>query len=100
MRTARTPNGEALELAPDDAGSGSGRPLGFQLPQIVVEGILRKTKKSSVITFKLRVLRLLELTFLVTVPQENKTRAPVYVRFYVDRSQEDRPGTVVVGEPP
>jgi hypothetical protein len=81
----------------DDAEAHGRQPLGFQQPQIITEGVLRKTRKSAVITFKLRVLRVLELTFLVTVPEEGTTRAPVYVRFWLDRSAEDKPGTVVIG---
>lgn len=73
-----------------------GKPAGFKLPQIIVEGILRKSRKAEVITFKLRLLRLIELTFIVTVPREGATRAPVYIRFFVDRSKEDRPGTVII----
>jgi len=72
------------------------RPIGFRLPQIVVEGILRKSKRADIITFKLRLLRLIELTFIVTIPEEGKVRAPVYIRMFVDRSQEDPPGSVVI----
>jgi hypothetical protein len=82
---------------PFDGETGPGRPPGFQLPQIVVEGVLRKSRKSDVITFKLRVLRLIELTFLVTIHQGGKTKAPVYVRMWIDRSREDKPGSIVVG---
>lgn len=81
---------------PSEAAETAGRPRGFQLPQLVIEGILRKTHKSSVITFKLNVLRILELTFLVTVPKDGSTRAPVYVRFWLDKSQEDKPGSVTI----
>jgi hypothetical protein len=58
--------------------------------------VLRRALKSDVITFKLRLLRLCELSFVVTIPEEGKTRAPVYVRFFIDRSAEDRPGSVVI----
>lgn len=81
------------------AGSGpddSNRPPRHTLPQIILEGVLRKSLRSDVITFKLRVFRIVELTFLVTIPEEGTTRAPVYVRFFLDRSQEDKPGTVVI----
>lgn len=72
------------------------RPLGFRLPQIVVEGVLRRSKRADIITFKQRLFRIIELTFIVTIPEEGKTRAPVYIRAYIDRSQEDPPGSVVI----
>ena len=74
----------------------AGRPPGFQLPQIIVEGVLRRSRKADLITFKLRLLRLVELTFIVTIPEEGRTKAPVYVRMWIDRSQEDKPGTVTI----
>ncbi len=80
----------------EDPPRGDVRPKGFQLPQIVVEGVLKRSRLADVITFRLRVLRLIELTFLVTIPEEGKTKAPVYVRFWIDRTQEDKPGTVVI----
>jgi len=86
-------------LVPNDASAppeDGARPAGFRLPQIIVEGVLRRALKSDVITFKIRLLRLCELSFVVTIPEEGKTRAPVYVRFYLDRSQEDRPGSIVI----
>lgn len=73
------------------------RPPGHQLAQIVVEGVLRKTRKADIITFSLR-LWLIDLTFLVTLPEEGKTKAPVYVRFWIDRSREDKPGTVIIDD--
>lgn len=74
-----------------------GRPASFRLPQIIVEGVLRRSLKSEVITFKLRLLRVVEVTFLVTIPEAGKSRAPVYIRLFLDRSQEDKPGSVVIG---
>ena len=71
-----------------------GRPAGFRLPQIVLEGVLRRSKHADVITFNVRLLRLVELTFIVTVPEEGKTRAPVYVRFFIDKASQDAPGSV------
>jgi hypothetical protein len=73
------------------------RPYGHELPQIVTEGVLRHSLKSDVITFKLRVLRVLELTFLVALPKEGTSRGPVYVRFRLLPDEGDRPGTVIVG---
>lgn len=70
------------------------KPFGHQLPQIVTEGTLRHSLKSDVITFKLRLLRLVELTFLVVIPREGSTKAPVICRFYLDESQQDVPGSV------
>lgn len=76
------------------------RPAGFKLPQIVAEAIARKGKRGWVLTFKLpRLLRLVEVTCLVAVPDDMRdgVKTPVYVRFWLDRSQEDRPGSVRVG---
>ena len=66
------------------------------MPQIIIEGVLRRSRKADLITFKLRLLRLVELTFIVTIPEEGRTKAPVYVRMWVDRSQEDKHGTVTI----
>lgn len=74
------------------------RPAGHRLPQIVTEGVLRRGKNSDLITFSLRILRVIDLTFLVVLPEEGKTKAPVFVRFFLDRSQEDAPGSVVVAD--
>lgn len=84
-------------MGPSDRRS---RPFGHELPQIITEGVLRRGLKSNVITFKLRVLRLIELSFVVALPEQGKTRVPIYVRFFIDRSQEDKPGTVLIEEPP
>jgi hypothetical protein len=64
-----------------------------QQPQIIVEGRLRKALKSDVITFRLRVLRVIELSFIVAVPFEGMNTAPVFIRFGLDKSQGDKPGT-------
>ena len=60
--------------------------------------MLRRGKNSDLITFKIRILRVLELTFLVVLPEEGKTKAPVFVRFFLDRTQEDPPGSIVVAD--
>jgi hypothetical protein len=73
------------------------RPAGHQLPQRKFEGILRKTQRSAIITFELTVFRLVKLKFLVVVPEEGQTRAPVYVRFWVDPEQGDAPGATMEG---
>ncbi len=87
---------EAVVAAAQDD---SRRPAGFKLPQIVGEAIARKGKKGWVLTFKLpRILRLIEVSCLVAVPEEIRdgSRSPVYIRFWLDRSQEDKPGSVVI----
>jgi len=58
--------------------------------------VLRHSFKADVITFSLNILRVLNLTFIVTVPSENSDKAPVYVRFSLDESAQDPPGSVVV----
>jgi hypothetical protein len=73
------------------------RPRKIQDPQIILEGELHQGTKAEVIIFKLRLLRLIELTFVVTVPVEGETRAPVYCRFKMLLDQADPPGSVVVG---
>jgi hypothetical protein len=72
------------------------KPYGHQLPQIVTEGTLRHSLKSDVITFKLRLLRLIELTFLVVLPREGSVKSPVFVRMYVDPTRQDLPGTTII----
>lgn len=78
------------------ANTNARKPPGYELPQIIAEGILRRSRKADVITFRLRLLRLIELTFLVTLPAEGKTKAPVYVRMWIDPSRQDKPGSIVV----
>ncbi len=72
------------------------RPASFRLPQIIVEGVLRQSLKGDLITFKLRLLRIIEVTCLIPLPEAGKTRVPVYIRAWVDRSRGDPPGSVVV----
>lgn len=72
------------------------RPYGHELPQIVTEGTLRHALKSDVITFRMQLFRIIELTFLVTVPKEGSSRAPVYIRAFVDGAKGDPPGTVSI----
>jgi hypothetical protein len=72
------------------------RPPGHLEPQIITEGVLHRSARSDVITFKLRVLRIVELSFIVPIPRGGRGRVPVYVRFYLDKSQEDKPGSVVI----
>jgi hypothetical protein len=66
-------------------------------PQIIVEGTLKEGEKSDYITFRLRLL-IVDLTIIVTVPEEGKHVAPVYVKFRIDKSQAQPPGSVVIDE--
>jgi hypothetical protein len=64
-------------------------------PQIIVEGEYKQLEKSDVIVFQLN-LALIQLCFIVTVPPEGETRAPVYVKFRIRLAQphgrpQDRP---------
>ena len=51
-------------------------------PQVVVQGELRQGPVVDLIVFRLNLL-LLELTFIVNVPPDGETTAPVYVKFRV-----------------
>jgi hypothetical protein len=73
------------------------RPRKIQDPQIILEGQLHQGQKAEVIIFKVRLLRLIELTFVVTIPAEGETRAPVYCRFKMLLDQADAPGSVIIG---
>ena len=86
----------SLEESSDGGASQGGRPPGFKLPQIVVEGIRRHSRHTDVITFHLKVLRVIELRFLVCIPPAGRTKAPVYVRFFLDKDAGDPPGSVVI----
>ncbi len=70
------------------------KPRGHELPQIVCTGTVRRSLKSCLVTFRLRLFRVVELTFLVPFPRDGSPRVPVYVRFWVDAAAGDRPGTV------
>lgn len=87
---------ESSSLESDERPREPQRPMGFRLPQIIVEGILRRSRRADIITFHLTLLRIIELTFIVTIPEEGKTRAPVYVRMFVNKNRGDAPGTVVI----
>ena len=67
-----------------------------QQPQIIVEGTLRKALKADIVTFKLRLLRVIELSFLVTIPAEGTSRAPVYIRMALDKTAGDKPGSRII----
>jgi len=66
-------------------------------PQIIVEGNLKHGPTSDIIVFKLRLL-IIDLTCVVTVPPEGETKAPVYVKFRIDYSQNQPPGSVVISD--
>ena len=66
-------------------------------PQIICEGVLSSGENSDYITFRLRIL-IVDLVCIVTVPEEGKRRAPVYVKFKIDWSQHQPPGSVVIDE--
>jgi hypothetical protein len=53
-------------------------------PQVVLSGMLRESENSNIIVFTLP-LALLEITFIVTVPEKGTTIAPVYCKFRVPR---------------
>ena len=72
------------------------KPFGHRLPQIIVEGVVRKSLKSTLITFSLTLFRLVELTFLVPLPREGSGRVPVVIRFWTDQSKGDAPGSVII----
>jgi hypothetical protein len=48
-------------------------------PQITLEGVFKHGPQSDIITFSLRFL-LFELAFIVVIPEEHETRAPVYLK--------------------
>ena len=64
-------------------------------PQIIVEGNLRQGPQSDVIVFRLRLL-IVDLTCVVTIPPDGETKAPVYVKFKIHRSQNQPPGSRVI----
>lgn len=66
-------------------------------PQIITEGVLSSGPHSDYITFRLKIL-IVELVCIVTVPEEGKKKAPVYVKFKIDWSGHQPPGSVVIDE--
>lgn len=75
------------------------RPRKRNDPQIIVEGRLKNGPVSDCITFRMKVL-IVELTFIVTIPPEGETKCPVYVKFRIDWTQNQPPGSVVIGDRP
>ena len=66
-------------------------------PQIILEGNLRQGAKADVIVFKLRIL-IVDVTCVVTIPPDGETKAPVYVKFRIDYSQNQPPGSVIISD--
>jgi len=70
-------------------------------PQIIVQGELKAGEKADLIVFTIP-LALIELVCIVTIPPEGETRAPVYVKFKVQRParqpQTSTPGYTVDGD--
>jgi hypothetical protein len=66
-------------------------------PQIIVEGNLRQGPRADVIVFRLRIM-IVDITCVVTVPPDGETKAPVYVKFRIDTSQSQAPGSVVISD--
>ena len=64
-------------------------------PQIIVEGTLKQGPNSDFIMFRVSLL-IVDLTFIVTLPPEGKTKAPVYVKFRIDYSKNQPPGSVLI----
>jgi hypothetical protein len=49
-------------------------------PQIRVEGEFQQLENSDIIVFEFKLMDVLLVTCLVTVPPEGQTRAPVYIK--------------------
>jgi hypothetical protein len=90
-----------MNTPPNGHTNGNGRPYSsFRKtfdPQIIVEGTLKEGPKSDYITFRLRLL-IVDLVVIVTIPEEGKHVAPVYVKFRIDKSQAQPPGSVQIDE--
>jgi|HubBroStandDraft_6_1064221.scaffolds.fasta_scaffold22206_6 hypothetical protein len=72
-----------------------GKPFKKFDPQIIVEGQLRNGQNSDFICFSLKLL-IVDLKFIVTIPEEGSTVAPVYVKFRIDWNQANPPGSVQI----
>jgi hypothetical protein len=83
------------------------RPAEHRLPQIKETATLRRSKNGWILVFRLpRAFRLLEMSFIVPIPDvvvkalpesvlaemAKEPKVPVFVRMFVDASQEDSPG--------
>lgn len=61
-------------------------------PSITLEGEYKQLEKSDIIVFELPLFGLGRLAFIVTVPPEGSTKAPVYVKLRAGkRLSEGRP---------
>ena len=63
-------------------------------PQIIVRGKLCHGEKADVIVFSLPTFGLMEMTCIVTIPNEGEDVAPVYVKQRLDLSKNQPPGSV------
>jgi hypothetical protein len=62
-------------------------------PQLIFEGTLKEGPKSDYITFRWRIFPLVDLIFIVTLPNEGSTTAPVYMKTKIVWSGNMSPGT-------
>jgi hypothetical protein len=81
---------ELLDEPGFDPGA-AGKPPLHKWPQRKYEATLRKSAAGHVLTFDLRVFRLICMNVTVALPRPGSTRSPVYVRFWIDPSQQDFP---------
>lgn len=58
-------------------------------PQLVLEGEFKQTERSDLVVFEIP-WGPITLACIVTVPEEGKTRAPVYVKVRVGQGQPGR----------
>ena len=70
-------------------------PKKYSDPQIIVEGTLKEGERSDYITFRLRFL-IVDLVLIVTIPEEGQTKAPVYVKFKIDKTQSQPPNSIYI----
>jgi hypothetical protein len=52
----------------------------YRDPSVTLEGEYKQLERSDIIVFELSLFGLGRLAFIVTVPPEGQTRAPVYVK--------------------
>ncbi len=88
---------ELLDEPGFDAGPSAKPPL-HKWPQRKYEATLRKGATSQVLTFDMRLFRLVCMNVTVALPRPGSTRSPVYVRFWIDSSQQDFPARSTLTE--
>jgi len=77
----------------------SGRPyLGHKTPQIILECRRRRGRNGDIVTFDLSLMRIINLAFIVSVPNAVGATAPVYVRAAVNAAEGDAPGSLLADE--